>query len=55
MTFSITTISIRIEYHYADCHVFLIVMLIVIMPSVIIPSVSMLNVTMLSVVAPYIF
>jgi len=61
MTFSITTISLRIEYPYTYCHFFLIFMLnAVIMPSVImmsvvVLSVLMLNVTVMSVAAPYIF
>jgi hypothetical protein len=45
MTLSIRTI--RTEYHYAECRISFIVMLIVIVLSVV-----MLNVVMLSVVAP---
>ncbi len=47
MTLSITTLGIRIECHYAECHVSLIAM-----PSVVILNVDMPNAVMLSVVTP---
>jgi len=50
MTFSITTPDVRIEFHYAECRVFFIVMLNVIVLSFVMLSVVILGVVMLSVI-----